>query len=221
MSGYAHRRFLSDFYSGEFPGSWARGLVFQENPVTHDRRISGSLASLAGLEAGDPFAVRRIQLAHALVMGFGGVPVHLDGRRARPAQRPRVAVGPRARRRQPLGTPTAMPWPPPDDDHGVQASTRLLVEARKRLPHLHASVAAEVLDPQDPGVLLVVRRHPLGPMLGAYNVTDTDRVLPYQALREVGLDPDDVVDRITGNRPDGYYEAFHLPPYAVLWLTTG
>ena len=84
----------------------------------------------------------------------------------------------------------AMPWPPPEDDHGVQASTRQLVEARKRLPHLHASVAAEVLDPQDPGVLLVVRRHPLGPMLGAYNVTDTDRVLPYQALREVGLDPD-------------------------------
>ena len=52
--GFEHRRFLSDFYAGEFPGSWARGLVFQENPATGDRRISGSLASLAGLEAGDP-----------------------------------------------------------------------------------------------------------------------------------------------------------------------
>ncbi|GAE78959.1 sucrose phosphorylase [Cutibacterium acnes JCM 18920] len=47
----AHRRFLSDFYSGKFPGSFARGLVFQDNPVTGDRRISGSLASLAGLES--------------------------------------------------------------------------------------------------------------------------------------------------------------------------
>ncbi|MGE5718815.1 MAG: alpha-amylase family glycosyl hydrolase, partial [Nocardioidaceae bacterium] len=27
LDGSAHRRFLSDFYSGEFPGSWARGLV--------------------------------------------------------------------------------------------------------------------------------------------------------------------------------------------------
>jgi amylosucrase len=96
---------------------------------------------------------------------------------------------------------------------------RTLIEARKALPHLHASVAAEVLDPQDPGVLLIARRHPLGPMLGAYNVTDTDRVLPYRALRDVGLDPERVVDRITGEKPDGYYEAFHLPPYAVLWLT--
>ena len=44
-------------------------------------------------------------------------------------------------------------------------------------------------------------------------------MLPYRALRDVGLDPEAVVDRITGAKPDGYYEAFHLPAYAVLWLT--
>ncbi len=38
LDGFAHRRFLSDWYAGEFPGSWARGLVFQHNPVTGDRR---------------------------------------------------------------------------------------------------------------------------------------------------------------------------------------
>ena len=57
-SGFAHRRFLADFYAGKFPGSFARGEVFQDNPVTGDRRTSGTLASLAGLEdalaAGDP-----------------------------------------------------------------------------------------------------------------------------------------------------------------------
>lgn len=40
LSGEGHRRFLSDFYSGVFPGSFARGLVFQHNPRTGDRRIS-------------------------------------------------------------------------------------------------------------------------------------------------------------------------------------
>ena len=50
INGYDHRRFLSDFYSGEFPGTFARGLVFQYNPATGDRRISGTCASLAGLE---------------------------------------------------------------------------------------------------------------------------------------------------------------------------
>ncbi len=107
IDAYAHRHFLSDFYAGLFPGSWARGLVFQENAETGDRRISGSLASLAGLEAGDPYAVRRILLAHAIVLGFGGLPGDLDGRRARPAQRPRLGRRPRARRRQPVGAPAA------------------------------------------------------------------------------------------------------------------
>lgn len=51
MSGHAHRAFLADYYSGLFPGSPARGLIFQYNPATGDRRISGMAASLNGLES--------------------------------------------------------------------------------------------------------------------------------------------------------------------------
>lgn len=84
LDGFAHRAFLSDFYSGTFPGSFARGEVFQENPATGDRRISGTLASLAGLESAlapsgsttqVEMAVRRILLLHALVLSFGGLPL--------------------------------------------------------------------------------------------------------------------------------------------------
>ena len=49
--GFSHRRFLSDYYSGAFPGSFARGARFQHNPATGDARISGSAASLCGVEA--------------------------------------------------------------------------------------------------------------------------------------------------------------------------
>src|SRR6476469_9098461 len=45
----------------------------------------------------------------------------------------------------------------------------------------------EVLGPDDPGVLTVVRRHPLGPLLAAYNVTGDWRPVPGWRLREVGL----------------------------------
>ncbi len=50
INGYDHRRFLNAFYTGKFPGTFARGLPFQENPRTGDARISGTCASLAGLE---------------------------------------------------------------------------------------------------------------------------------------------------------------------------
>ena len=51
LNGYEHRRFLADYYAGLYPMSDARGLVFQENLATGDRRISGTAASLAGIES--------------------------------------------------------------------------------------------------------------------------------------------------------------------------
>lgn len=78
-----HRMFLNQFYMGRFPGSFARGMPFQENPVTGDARISGTLASLAGLEqaiqAADEqqieLAVRRILLLYSIILSIGGIPL--------------------------------------------------------------------------------------------------------------------------------------------------
>jgi hypothetical protein len=83
LNGYDHRHFLNEFYRGRFPGSFARGLPFQENPVTGDCRISGTCASLAGLEKalreeGEnevELAVRRILLIHGIILTAGGIPL--------------------------------------------------------------------------------------------------------------------------------------------------
>jgi amylosucrase len=219
LSGFEHRRFLSDFYAGDFPGSWARGLVFQENPATRDRRISGSLASLAGLEAGDPLAVPRILLAHALVLGFGGLPVLWMGDELGLLNDGRWAEDPAHADDNRWAHRPEMPWPVPADEHGIQSGVRRLVRARASLPHLHAAVAATVLDPRDPGVLLVARLHPLGAMLGAYNVRPQPSHVPLEVLRDLGLDPATVVDHVTGGPPTLHDDAVQLPPYASLWLT--
>ena len=81
--GHLHRRFLVDFYAGEFPASFARGMRFQPDPVTGEARTSGTTASLAGLEAalesGDPaareLALRRILLLYAVAFAHGGLPL--------------------------------------------------------------------------------------------------------------------------------------------------
>lgn len=80
---YLHRRFLNEFYTGRFPGSFARGLPFQENPRTGDVRISGACASLAGLEKAlqsetaheVELAIRRILLLHGVILTVGGIPL--------------------------------------------------------------------------------------------------------------------------------------------------
>ncbi|MBV9831049.1 MAG: hypothetical protein JOZ82_05590 [Marmoricola sp.] len=219
VTGHGHRAFLSDFYSGEFPGSWARGLVFQENPATHDRRISGSLASLAGLEVGDPLAPDRIRLVHAIVLGYGGLPVIWMGDELGLLNDPDWDAVPEHADDNRWAHRQRMPWPPPEDTHGINASLRELVTARRDLPHLHTAIPTEVLEPRDPGVLLLARHHPLGPMLGAYNVTDTPRHVPVEVLHHLGLSPDHVTDAITGQAPPWRGESFELAPYDVVWLT--
>ena len=78
-----HRRFLNDFYTGRYPGSFAKGMPFQFNPANGDLRISGTLASLAGLEQAldleDPqrieMAVRRINLLRSMMLSMSGIPL--------------------------------------------------------------------------------------------------------------------------------------------------
>jgi amylosucrase len=202
LDGFAHRSFLSDWYSGAFPGSTARGLVFQENPATRDRRISGSAAALAGLvaaeERGDPGAVdeavARLLLAHAVVMGCSGIPVLWMGDELASPGDPHWADEPGHegdnrwvhrpwfddKELAEAGDPATVPG-------RVLAGIRHLAGVRASLPHLHAAVPNRVLPVADPGVLAVLRRHHLGDLLCLYNVTATWRPWPGERLAELGL----------------------------------
>ena len=78
-----HRKFLVDYFTGEFKGSLALGKPFARNEKTGDARISGSLASLVGLESAVEsndvekidICCRHIIMLHSLIMSFGGIPL--------------------------------------------------------------------------------------------------------------------------------------------------
>lgn len=75
IHGFAHRQFLNQFYVNRFVGSFARGVPFQDNPVTGDCRISGMCAALVGFEQQDPLAIERIMLLHSVALSSGGLPL--------------------------------------------------------------------------------------------------------------------------------------------------
>ncbi|WP_082053898.1 amylosucrase [Methyloterricola oryzae] len=83
LDAAAHRRFLTEFYTGRFKGSFAKGMPFQENPESGDARISGTCTSLAGLESGlekqddseIDLAIQRILLIHGVILTIGGIPL--------------------------------------------------------------------------------------------------------------------------------------------------
>jgi amylosucrase len=84
---FEHRKFIKDYYAGALEYSPARGALFSVNPKTQDARISGTLASLCGLEkaletknlAEMELAVNRILLMQALSFFVGGVPMLFYG----------------------------------------------------------------------------------------------------------------------------------------------
>lgn len=78
-----HRQFLNQFYTGQFEGSFASGVPFQQNPVTGDCRVAGMLASLAGVEKAEvdknpthlQHALQRIYLLNSVILSIGGLPL--------------------------------------------------------------------------------------------------------------------------------------------------
>jgi amylosucrase len=227
LNGHAHRAFLADYYAGEFPGSTADGLVFQYNPVNGDRRISGTTASLAGAaddRRADELAVSRILLAHTIQFGWGGIPVIWSGDELATLNDPDWATEPgheldnRWAHRPRISWEMAARRHDPDRTAGrVFEGLVHLGRVRAGLPHLHAAIQSEVLEPSDPGVLPVLRRHPIGNLLQLYNVTAQWRPWPVRRLVEVSLA--EAVDVLHGTRlePDDLGDLW-LPPYSCWWL---
>ncbi|MGZ4550236.1 MAG: alpha-amylase family protein [Blastococcus sp.] len=184
--GFGHRRFLNDFYGGRFPGSFARGALFQEDEVTGDARISGAAASLCGIEAaletGDEEAleqgIRRLVLLYSIAFGFGGIPLVYMGDEL--ALRndcgyladPALAPDNRWMHRPPMDwTAAARRADPLTLEGRVFAWFQRLGLARRSLVALRGGGASELLDPGNQAVLAWRRRHPRGgAFVGVANV---------------------------------------------------
>ncbi len=231
LNGFAHRSFLSDFYTGNFPNSFARGGTFQFNPKNNDRRINGSLASLAGLEIalenndefGVELAIKRIVLLHAIALAYGGIPVLYMGDElgllndwsfqddpvlaedSRWLHRPKMDWSKVARR---------------EDDTCINGriyqSIRHLITIRQSLFVLHAQAATEPVWMKNDHVFGCLRHSPRGRLLVLGNFTEHSQSISRHRLAELGF-YGAVVDHLTGSLVDMRGDVI-LRPYQAMWL---
>ena len=233
LDGFSHRRFLSDFYSGAFPGSFARGARFQDNPATGDARISGSAASLCGveaaLEAGDPAAltaaISRLESMYAVAFSFGGIPliymgdelaVRNDTRWARDQahehdnrwmHRPQMDWAVAARRHDPGSL-----------EGRVFAAIRGLSDARRSLLALRAGGSTELLPTECGSVLAYRRVHPRSPpFLALTNFSDLPQTPDAGIIARAGLREPTHVHSTTGKLAISAGR-IELPPWSFVWL---
>ena len=232
LSGPLHRAFLADFYEGVFPGSFAVGELFQFNPETGDKRNSGTSASLAGLEraleGGDAEAVDRaidrILMGHALIAGFGGIPlIYMGDEIALLNDYGYHDFPPHAHDSRWLHRPL-MDWDrvaeaqadPASAPGRVLAGIRTILARRAATREFHAGNPTEVLRTGNAALFAHARRSPAGSVVCLYNFGDVWTAIPESWVRQHGASALHEILSDTEILPSG--GAIPLPPYARVWI---
>ena len=84
MEEVAHKKYLNDWFTGKWPGSPARGELYNDDPRLGDARLCGTTASLCGLESAQTPEETEMALAcdvmlHAWMLTQSGIPVLYSG----------------------------------------------------------------------------------------------------------------------------------------------
>ena len=233
LDGSAHRRFLSDFYGSRFPGSFARGALFQDNPATGDSRISGMTASLCGIEAaldgGDPggltAAIRRLESMYAVAFSFGGIPlIYMGDELALRSDAGWVADPAHEHDNRWMHRPL-MDWDAAARRHDpgslegrVFAAIRGLSAARRSLLALRSGGRTELLPTENRSVLGYRRTHPRSaPFLALTNFSDVTQAVGTGIIARAGLYEPAHVHSSTGRLSISAGQ-IELAPWSFLWL---
>ncbi len=233
----AHRHFLVDYFTGHFDGSSARGLPFAQNEKTGDARISGTLASLVGLQAalenGDEQAVndavKSILLLHAVILSFGGIPLLYYGDEigtlndysyeqdeyknsdSRWVHRPSIDWE-KADLRHQSGSV----------EHAIFSGLKKLIAVRKEISAFADFNTRELIDTDNPHLLAYSQfdyQKAASKVLVVANFENTPQHFDMQVLRRHGLfQSGNIRDLCTGESPHIFHDKMVVPALGFYWL---
>ncbi|PJC13923.1 MAG: alpha-amylase [Comamonadaceae bacterium CG_4_9_14_0_8_um_filter_60_18] len=240
LAGYdptQHRRFLLDYFTGKFPGSTARGLPFGENPKTGDARISGALASLAGLEAaldcGDPAAIddaiKTIVMLHSLILSFGGIPLFYYGDAIGTLNSLAYLADPAERDDNRWVNRSFFDWQKAALRHQSGTVEQRIFSALKKMIAMRKELNAfadfdnrQLLSVDNPNLLVFLRtdlHNARNRVLVVSNFNPLAQRLPLGALRLYGLFQQEAMRELcSGERITVEDDAVMVPPLVCCWL---
>ncbi|MGR9071837.1 MAG: alpha-amylase family glycosyl hydrolase [Gammaproteobacteria bacterium] len=234
----SHRKFLIDYYTGSYDDSHARGLPFGHNEKTGDARISGSLASLVGLqyalESGDVSAaddaVKIILLLHNMILSFGGIPLlyygdeigtvnedsYLDDPHkmgdTRWVHRPTIDWEKAALRNSPGAV-----------EYRIFSALKRMIAVRKEIDVFADFNNRELIDVENPHLFVFGRYNLNKPSEHVLVVANFDSKPQPLNLKEVngwsGSQFGRLVDLYSGQSPDIFNDTVVVPGFGFYWLS--
>lgn len=229
-----HRRFLLDYYCQRLDWSPAKGAIFMYNPLTGDGRITGSAASLLGLEkaleTGDAIAaqtaVRKIVLMHGIILGAEGIPLIYAGDEiATPNDYSYLKEADKADDSRWVNRPhhdwdlVATLGQSDTPRAEVFSRIRALIGIRKQLPVLGAGGKTHLHTPGNDHLFVYERRSEDDGLLVIANFDAKPQVINASWLARLGY----ISDGAYHNLADDSRHAVHsglleVAPYALMWL---
>jgi amylosucrase len=212
FSPYEHRNFLKNYYSGNHHYSTAIGALFSFNPKNGDARISGSLASLCGLEkavqqnnnAAINRSILKILLMQAHSFFIGGIPMLFYGDEIgytndysylndpgkdydnRWMHRPIISWKKNEKRKH----NTTL-------EHRVFEATRKLIQLRKQLPAIADHKNLVWLTPHNIHIAGYLRHWHQQTIFGIFNFSGQPANLTWFAFKEQGINSGNLYDHWT------------------------
>lgn len=235
---YQHRRFVIEYFTGRFHSSPARGMPFGENLKTGDARISGSLASLVGLESAlesqneedIDAAIKTIVLLHSMILSFGGIPLLYYGDAIGTLNSLEYLADPSKAADNRWLHRSHFNWEKAEKRHHTGTVEQRIFSALKKMIALRKEIAAfadfdnrQLLQVDNPNLLVFYRTDPHNSrdkVLVVGNFNFEAQTLNADALRLQGFFlQGSMKDLCAKERVLLENDALVIPPYSFFWLS--
>ncbi len=231
----AHRKFLLEYYGQQLDWSPATGYIFMYDPKTGDGRITGSAASLLGLEkalqskekARIQESVDKIILMHGIILSYGGIPMIYGGDELGSLNDYSYLGDPAKKDDSRWVNRPVHDWDviaSLDRKRNYQAkifrTLQHLIQVRKNTPAFADQANFVLHHPGNPHVLVYERTGNTGD--GVLVVCNFDRmrqVIQARWVAQLGyMKKNTLRDAVTDKRIALQSGLLELPPYGILWL---
>jgi len=223
MEEVAHKKYLNDWFTGKWAGSWSRGELYNDDPRLGDARLCGTTASLCGVEEALArkdsdlleLAVRCDLMLHAWVFTQSGVPVLYSGDEVAQLNDYGYHEDPKKRADSRNVHRGRFDWESAKLRHDGTAVQGMifhglmeLEKARKALTVFRADAAVDTVDAGCEQVLGISRSYGGQRLLAYFNFSEDER--------EIRVDCARAHDVLKNRDLDGGAE--RMPGYGFLWL---
>lgn len=224
MDEVAHKKYLNDYFTGNYPGSVSRGELYNDDPRLGDARFCGTTASMCGVESAGfekdqqkmKDAVRMDIMLHAYMLTQSGIPMLYSGDEVGQVndytynQEPAKAADSRYLHRGKFRWELAAERDDKETVAGQIFQALGQLEAlRKKEKVFEADADCQVVDAGDDAVLCLMRTKGKERMLGIFNFHDLEK--------KVSLEQDDVwKDMLSGKVQD--VKDITLPGHGFVWV---